>query len=37
MTAYESYTAGTMQDFVPTDEDLAVSMNKLPKIPGIQE
>lgn len=37
MTAYESYMAGTMQDYVPTDAELHKSMDKLPKIPGIQE
>ena len=36
MTAYESFQAGTMSDFIPTDEDLKVSIDKLPKIPGIQ-
>ena len=37
MTAYESYTAGTMHDYIPTDEELHKSMDKLPKIPGIQD
>ena len=36
MTAYESFQAGTMSDFIPTDADLKVSIDKLPKIPGIQ-
>ena len=36
MTAYESFQKGTLSDFVPTDEDLKVSIDKLPKIPGIQ-
>ena len=36
MTAYESFQAGTMSDFIPTDADLNVSIDKLPKIPGIQ-
>jgi tryptophan synthase beta chain len=36
MTAYESFQQGTMSDFVPTDADLKVSIDKLPKIPGIQ-
>ena len=36
MTAYESFQAGTMNDFVPTDADLQVSIDRLPKIPGIQ-
>ncbi|MBO5993337.1 MAG: hypothetical protein J6P76_04340, partial [Acidaminococcaceae bacterium] len=37
MTAYENYQSGNMNDYVPTDEELAVSMNRLPKIPGVQE
>ena len=37
MTAYESFTAGTMHDYIPTDDDLAVSLDRLPKIPDIQE
>ena len=37
MTAYENYRTGKMNDYIPTDEELAVSMNRLPKIPGIQE
>lgn len=36
MTAYESYLAGRMNDHVPTDEELAIGINGLPKIPGIQ-
>ena len=36
MTAYESFQTGTMSDFIPTDADLNVSIDKLPKIPGIQ-
>lgn len=32
MTAYASYTAGTMQDYIPTDEDLKVSIDALPKV-----
>lgn len=36
MTAYESFQKGTLSDFVPTDADLQVSIDKLPKIPGIQ-
>jgi len=36
MTAYESYQAGTMTDYVPTDADLAVSMDRIPKIKGVQ-
>lgn len=37
MTAYASYTAGTMADHIPTDEELDSSLSRLPKIPGIQE
>ena len=37
MTAYESYLTGRMNDHVPTDEELAIGFNGLPKIPGIQE
>ena len=37
MTAYENYQSGKMNDYIPTDEELAVSINRLPKIPGIQE
>ena len=37
MTAYESYLTGRMTDHVPTDEELAIGFNGLPKIPGIQE
>lgn len=37
MMAYSAYTEGKMNDYVPTDEDLAVGFAGLPKIPGIQE
>lgn len=37
MTAYTSYMEGTMQDYIPSDEDLRKSLEGLPKIPGIQE
>ena len=37
MLAYENYQAGNLNDYIPTDEELAVSMDRLPKIPGIQE
>lgn len=37
MTAYASYTDGTMADHIPTDEELNSSLSRLPKIPGIQE
>ena len=37
MTAYESYLSGKMNDHIPTDEELAIGLSGLPKIPGIQE
>lgn len=37
MTAYASYNAGDMSDYIPTDEELKPSMDAIPKIPGIQE
>lgn len=37
MMAYTAYLEGTMSDYIPTDEDLAVGFAGLPKIPGIQE
>lgn len=37
MVAYQSYMDKTMQDYIPTDEELAASFERLPKIPGIQE
>jgi tryptophan synthase beta chain len=36
MTAYESYLSGKMNDHIPTDEELSIGINGLPKIPGIQ-
>lgn len=36
MKAYELYRSGALNDYVPTDEELQVSMDRLPKIPGIQ-
>ena len=36
MTAYTSYQEGTMQDYIPTDEDLQRGFDGLPHIPGIQ-
>ena len=36
MTAYTSYQEGTMQDYIPTDEDLQRGFSGLPHIPGIQ-
>ena len=37
MTAYSSFHAKTMSDYIPTDEDLSKGFDELPKIPGIQE
>ncbi|MBP2651059.1 MAG: pyridoxal-phosphate dependent TrpB-like enzyme [Firmicutes bacterium] len=37
MTAYNSFHAGTMSDYIPTDEELQKGFDELPKIPGIQE
>lgn len=37
MTAYSSYLNKTMQDYIPTDEDLQRGFDALPKIPNIQE
>ncbi len=37
MTAYSAYRAGSMSDYVPTDEELAQAFSTLPKIPGVQE
>lgn len=36
MVAYENYHDGTMTDYIPTDEDLQVGFDGIPKIPGIQ-
>jgi len=32
MTAYQRYHEGKMQDYIPTDEELAASFAKLPKM-----
>ncbi|MCE5284834.1 MAG: TrpB-like pyridoxal phosphate-dependent enzyme [Pelosinus sp.] len=37
MTAYNAFHEGTMNDYIPTDEDLQKGFDNLPKIPGIQE
>ena len=37
MSAYMQYQADEMVDYIPTDEELAKSISRLPKIPGIQE
>lgn len=36
MLAYSAYMDGTMNDYIPTDKDLAPGFAGLPKIPGIQ-
>lgn len=36
MTAYSAYTEGKMNDYIPTDEDLQVGFDSLPKIPEMQ-
>lgn len=33
LSAYISYNSGKMTDYIPTDEDLAKSIEKLPKVP----
>ncbi len=37
MNAYSSYLAGTMKDYIPTDEDLERGFSKLPVVPEICE
>ena len=37
MTAYTAFREGKMTDYIPTDADLQVGFDKLPKLPGIQE
>ena len=32
MTAYQKYNDGVMGDYIPTDEELAKSLDQLPKI-----
>jgi tryptophan synthase beta chain len=36
LMAYEQYNNGTMGDYIPTDEDLAVGFASIPSLPGIQ-
>jgi tryptophan synthase beta chain len=36
LSAYSSYLDGTMNDYVPTDEELESNFANLPKVPGIQ-
>ncbi|MDR2615229.1 MAG: TrpB-like pyridoxal-phosphate dependent enzyme, partial [Oscillospiraceae bacterium] len=33
LKAYMSYTDGTMDDYIPTDEDLAKGLAELPEVP----
>lgn len=37
MTAYTAYREKTMQNFIPSDEELEIGFATLPKIPGVQE
>ena len=32
MTAYQAFNDGKMSDYIPTDEDIASSLAKLPKV-----
>ena len=34
LVAYQKYNDGEMSDYIPTDEELAVGINSLPKVPG---
>ena len=34
MYAYQKFNDGNMSDYIPTDEELAASMAKLPKVEG---
>ena len=36
LSAYSSYLDGSMDDSIPTDEELAQSFECLPKVPGVQ-
>lgn len=36
MVAYEKFHNGEMSDYIPTDEDLQVGFDGIPKIPGVQ-
>ena len=35
MTAYEKFHNGEMSDYIPTDEELQASFDKLPQVPGL--
>ena len=34
MVAYQKFNDGEMTDYIPTDEELAASINALPVVPG---
>ena len=34
LVAYQQYNDGTMTDHIPTDEELAIGLSALPKVPG---
>ena len=34
MVAYEKFNSGEMSDYIPTDEDLQVGFDGIPKFPG---
>ena len=36
LSAYMAYNAGTMTDYIPTDEDLQKGFDCIPKLEGIQ-
>ncbi|MBS5335115.1 MAG: TrpB-like pyridoxal phosphate-dependent enzyme [Clostridiales bacterium] len=36
LKAYENYNNGTMKDYIPTDEELQKSFDKLPEVPEIK-
>ena len=35
MYAYEKYNDGKMECYIPSDEEIAASIAKLPKVPGM--
>ena len=34
MVAYEQFHEGTMKDYIPTDEELQVGIDRIPRVPG---
>ena len=36
LVAYEQFNNKTMSDVIPTDEQIAESLAKLPKVPGLE-